>query len=222
MAGGSGDPHFIQPIRDKLQNVTKFLCYDVTGKSNEFIKIFTDSQFKTEVYGQLKDDYFMHNVLLKLRNHTIRIKANEIDFSSRIRFKWDDKQILTNNWLRFNNFFYRLKNNMVLVKTNKVDKITYGVMRKIDKLKKYYLDIALFGLSGNYSGKGGLMGKIGNKNISILPTVQSKDAVKATLIVDGRKTFGLEMKRNGEKCIFVPANNLLSPTKANEFLLENF
>ncbi|CAD5126279.1 DgyrCDS14435 [Dimorphilus gyrociliatus] len=64
-ATASKDPYFKQIVFDSLHSMDRPICYDVTGKPNSYLKIVEYSKIGVEIYGQLKDDYYMHRIIIK-------------------------------------------------------------------------------------------------------------------------------------------------------------
>lgn len=218
--GANGDPHFIQKIFNHFTNKTDTICYDVAGQKDNFIKIFTDSKYKTQLFGQLKDDYYMHNIIFKISHNMLTASIDYIIFPSNSKIYWDDP--IESDWIASENFIFKLKKNFMLLKSNKNDELTYGILRKKDNFKKYFMDIVIYGLSTKYDGRDGLIGNIGNKRISILPAIQSNEIEQiTTIIINGLRLKGFYKKRKGEPCISLNIKDLISPLKLNEFLLDH-
>lgn len=60
--GGSGDPHFIQIVNDRVNKVDFPICYDVSGSKGDKILIIHDNFTDSRVYGVLLDDDYMHEI----------------------------------------------------------------------------------------------------------------------------------------------------------------
>lgn len=216
-SGGNGDPHFYQPILNKKFNETQNICYDITGNRGQFVKIFSQLKKNVEIIGQLKDDYYFHEISLQFHNVNIQIKTNQISLSPNLKLKWT--KMVKNDWSKHENFFFKSDNNFIIIKKNKTDKISFGIKRITDLLGRFYLDIFVFGLSVDYSDQDGLIGQIGNNKISIYPPVQAENDERRTVIVNGMKTTGYKKVRNGVSCFLVDVNHLLHPYKLNRYLL---
>lgn len=217
--GGNGDPHFNQYILNRLNNETTNICYDVTAEKNQYIKIFSQPKLETELFGQLKDDYYMHKMILKVKNHLIKIDVFNMNTENMV-LKWNDTA--NEEWMESNEMLFRKHYRVIEIKRHKDDDLTFEIIRRKDSLNKYYLDVALRGLKTDYTGMDGLLGRVGNNKISVYQQVQALDVSgRTTVLVNGLKTFGYEQIRNGKICTLVKVDDILHPQKLTDFILKD-
>lgn len=222
--GGKEDPHFRQKIFDRKFNETRNICYDVVGDAGQYINVFSQPKQNFQVLGQLKDDYYFHKIITQRKNTIIEITTEKIKLSF-LSLKWN--KINGNDWLKHENFVYKMKKNLILIKKQHdekeddkdiEEKFTFGIKRRRDSVGKYYLDILIFGLSTDYSEQNGLIGRIGNNDISVYPPVQSENDERRTVVINGITTIGYRKVRDGISCILIDVNYLLSPFKLKDYV----
>lgn len=215
-SGGNGDPHFDQLIKDATFNDTKQICYDISGGSNDIIQILNEPKKLLKIYGQLKDDYYLHKIFIDLYLSHIEVNIHEIIILPDLKKNWN--QIEKKIWTEFSNFHFTLKTQ----KRKKIlffdfhDKISFAIKKNMNELGNFYLDILIFGLTTDYSGKDGLIGRIGNNKITIYPSIQ--ESMKTTIIVNNHKSFGYKKKRNGRICYLIDVKYLLYPYRLENYI----
>lgn len=216
--GGSGDPHFMQTIFDHRSNKSQIICYDVVGNSDQFIQIYSDSKRQTKLVGQLKDDYYMHKIFAYLIDNQIEATTDHISLPMNLRVKWNE--MVDKQWLQLDNIYVKFDDNFVNIKLNSKDEISFGIKRNKDNVGKYYLDAFVYGLMDDYSGKDGLLGRIGQNKISIYSSIQDAkgEESRKTVVINNKKSVGYEMKRNGISCTLVDVESLLYPFKLNSYI----
>jgi len=219
-AGVDCDPHFNQYIFNRETNETTRICYDVIAEPNQYLEIFTQPKMETRLMGQMKDDYYMHKIILQLGDGIIEADVDQIlIFTGARRLLWNS--IVHDRWTPFRGILFKQSKNTVEIKRYENDELTFGIVRSRDSVGKYYLDVFINGLSTDYSGLDGLLGRIGNNRISVYPNVQSTAINgKTTVVVNGMKTIGYETDRYGKECAFINVNDLLTPKKLRDYIIK--
>ncbi|CAD5118084.1 DgyrCDS6823 [Dimorphilus gyrociliatus] len=205
-----GDPHFFQVVFDSKKNSTESICYDVTGKSGQLIVIASKSDPGITVFGRLKDDYYMHEIIIaKLdKNLTISLKG--------IRF--GDKEIeWLSSWtkeLRVADFTYKMTNSRVDVNVVTKDFPTMSVTRGVHGISSMHLNVEF---STTDTIEGGLMGHVNRNNYQFFNSVQrfsAYGAVKVNSIMAPAwlKTMG------HQSCWYMALKNLLAPSTIKDYI----
>jgi len=220
LIGVDCDPHFNQYIFNRETNETTRICYDVIAEPNQYLEIFTQPKMETRLVGQMKDDYYMHRIILQLGDGIIEADVDQIlIFTGARKLLW--KNVAHDRWTPFRGILFRQSKNTVEIKRHENDELTFRIVRNRDSVGKHYLDVFVNGLSTDYSGLDGLLGRIGNNRISVFPNVQSSVINrKTTVVVNGLKTIGYEKVRNSKECALVNVNDLLHPMKLKKYIVD--
>lgn len=217
-AGLNMDPHFSQHISNTLTKETTRICYDISTEKNQFIHIFSHQKYGIHFFGQLKDDYYMHKIILQIDNQIIQADIDYISFfTDKYALKWDN--IVNDDWFEFHGIHFRQYKDTIEVKRRKNDDFSFGIIRRKDQLGKYYLDVLLKGLSTDYTGMDGLLGRIGTNKIEIYPQIQESNVNSLkTVVINGYKTVGYGKIRGTVRCTFVKVDDLLYPKKLDNYI----
>lgn len=216
-AGVSGDPHFEQFILDEKFNVTKRICYDVIGKSNDIIEIFREPKKKINILGQLKNDYYLHKIIINVYFNQIKATIDHIIISPLFKRTWNE--LTENIFMDFSNFriIFKKRKQTETLFIDLHGKQSFAIQRKKNELENFFLNVIIFGLTTDYIGKYGLIGRIGNNNITIYPKIQDID--KTTVYINGIETVGYIKKRNGKICYLIDVNDLLYPFNIKNYII---
>lgn len=214
---GKGDPHFQQPVTATNGKITK-LCYDVTGYAGDVIHIMKEVHpTNVSIFGTLKDDYYMHKINIVIYSKMIEIGINEIwDSSQKTPFSW--QQINSNpDQIKISEYQLIMSKNILILISNfkKFERII--IRRKLSLLTGYHLDVEIKGLTGDYDGLDGLIGRIGQNKYEFFLPVQS-DLKKGSVKVND-KLFSGEMKNRGQGyCWYLNVKYLLSSSYLSNYL----
>ncbi|CAD5114103.1 DgyrCDS3249 [Dimorphilus gyrociliatus] len=194
---GSSDPHFLQIVKDKKTDKAKFICYDVTGKTGDKIRIFSDYSSNITVIGQPVDDYYMHKVFIYFPSGNLTITMNEIYLQSISIMQWKNEL----------DFFQSYNGRLSLKKTNHIlhirpsfsdSQLTYKIIKSKKLIGGYYLDISIEGLGFNYHKTGGLIGRIGRNDFNFYDNIQKQDLIteeKVGIVANGCLISGRKENR---------------------------
>lgn len=210
------DSLFNQIIFDKKFNKTQNICYKVAGDDGQLLHVFSLPKKNIKVFSKFRNDNYFSEISLQIGNGHIEVTVNAIFLSFYSRLEWNE--VIGKNWMEYEYFVYKMKKDSILFKINKKEKITFEVKRSINSKGKYFLMIIVNGLSTNYSSDGGLIGKIGNNEISIYPPIGREEKDGRTVVINGFLSIGYEKIINGSSCIFIDVNHLLSPFKLNQYV----
>ncbi|CAD5126220.1 DgyrCDS14389 [Dimorphilus gyrociliatus] len=158
-----GDSHFQQMVVDYPSQMTKSLCYDITGSPGEYLYIAGFSLNGIQVYGQLIDDHYMHRIIFKFDSGRITISTNNIIFDNEQPVNWiADLQKFT---FKSKKFEYLITRNHIFIKSLVYPGNIIQIQKSIHSLSEIHLDVSFKLSPKDYKQMDGLIGDIGKKNL---------------------------------------------------------
>ncbi|CAD5120018.1 DgyrCDS8601 [Dimorphilus gyrociliatus] len=220
-----GDPHFIQSVYDDRKKSLKSICYDISGNSGDTILILKqNSKNGMSVYGQLKDDYYMHSIKIISRLGNVTFDTETIHFSNGASLKWDNFVV---------EMLYFVGNYSVIFKKNRLQiSYLYGnarrnsieviIVRSNHQISGYFLDISFNGISNNYYNTDGLLGRIGKNNFRFYNSVQRGKGnyidQNVAVTINGHLITGRIVERNSVECWLLSIKDLLISNTVSDFI----
>ncbi|CAD5112768.1 DgyrCDS1982 [Dimorphilus gyrociliatus] len=205
-----GDPHFLQKVFDGKTKQLTNICYDVFAESNELISILHDNLTNSDVQGVLKDDYYMHQIIIRYKGGLIVVDSSFIMLNNH-KLEWAVSKY------NFDNLVIAVSKREVSIQTSyKNFKLTTIVRREFKQHTGSFLNVFFEGMdafSGRYNG---LIGDIGKRKYIINDGIQSNGKsvwLDGDTIIEGRVT-----KRFSSECILLPVNQLLHPKKLSDYV----
>lgn len=149
-ASATGDPHFRQPIIDETTWLVNYVCYDVSGKTGEYLYIAGFKRNNLKVFAQLKDDYYMHKIIIQSPFGNVTITKELIILDNKQIYNWEIGQ--ANFQTKF--FYYFNKKNKVVLemRTNSLKKfpLTILIEKGENLMNEVYFNVGFnFPLSWN-------------------------------------------------------------------------
>ncbi|CAD5126975.1 DgyrCDS14972 [Dimorphilus gyrociliatus] len=218
-ATATGDPHFKQIIFDQLHSMNQPICYDVTGTPDSYLKLVEYLKIGTQIYGQLKDDYYMHRVIIKSLLGNITISMNSVTIHNRTQLNWmeNSKRLL----IQSEGFTYDIFSNEILITILGETPIKVRIERKRHSLEQLHLDVSFKFLPKDYEEMSGLLGHIGKKDYKFYSSVQSNSDISnskvTTIAIDDNLIFGRKVERNGKYCWLMDVDDILKPLQISQF-----
>lgn len=211
-----GDPHFSQFIKDEKSLIKKLVCYDVTGKSNQYIHIISFNGINVHVYGQLLDDYYMHKMIIKTTFCNLSITLDEIFINNKKIGDWSnlfrEKDItLCNLKIKINSYKNSLEIRELVEKN-----FILNIIKSTNSLNQDYLNINVEKFINNLKSIGGIIGKVENNKYEFFENVQTNNHV--SIKINGRFINGIIQKRDSNQCYLIDFKSLINPLKINNFL----
>lgn len=204
------DPHFFQIVYDKKKNATESICYDVTGKSGQLIIIARNDKIDATVYGRLKDDYYMHEIIISASNKNLTVGLKNIQI--------DDKEIeWVSSWTKvyaIENFTYKMTNSRIDINIDDDTFPTVSVSRGVHGQSSMHLNVEF---SSTKQIEEGLMGHVNKNDYQFYNSVQrfsAYGAIKVNKIMAPAwlKTMG------HQSCWYMALKNLLAPSTIDDYL----
>ncbi|CAD5122857.1 DgyrCDS11259 [Dimorphilus gyrociliatus] len=94
-SGGNGDPHFRLLVSDSRgENIHKNIYFDVTAKEGDKIEIFKDESDNITIYGELKDDYYLHNIHVYIDRNLFQAGIDHIIWQNSNILSWKDQSFI--------------------------------------------------------------------------------------------------------------------------------
>ncbi|CAD5126575.1 DgyrCDS14668 [Dimorphilus gyrociliatus] len=216
----SGDPHFKQIVLDNISLKTESVCYDVTGSPGDYLHIAGFSSNGIQVYGQLKDDYYIHRIYIKSDCGKISALTNFIIIDNGQQINWNMQEIT----FKSKCFEYLITGNTILITSFLQPGKTIKIQKSIHSLSEIHLD-ARFKLSPkDYKEMNGLIGNIGKKKYKFHSKVQSDGNMGSKFIsidIDNKLMKGEKVERNKEECWLINVDNVLKPFKISKYVFVN-
>ncbi|CAD5126746.1 DgyrCDS14801 [Dimorphilus gyrociliatus] len=218
----SGDPHFKQIVLDYSGPTTKSICYDVTGSPGDYLYIAGFSLSGIQIYGQLKDDYYIHRIFIKSDSNKITVSTNYITLDNGKLFNWTGNMQKTS--FKSKHFQYLITGKYVFITSEEHPENTIKIQKSLHSLSEIHLD-ASFKLSpSDYKEMDGLIGDIGKKNYKFHSEVQLDGNIGSKFIsidIDDNLMKGERVERNKEECWLINVNDILKPFKISKYLYKN-
>lgn len=224
-----GDPHFRQRVYDERKKRFRTICYDVTGRSGDLIFLFKqNSKNSISVYGQLKDDFYMHIIKIVSVLGRVVFTTDKIVFSNGAILRWDD--FATEMLYIVGNYSVSFEKNRLKIsylnKNTQQDSLEIIVIRSNRQLTGYYLDVLFNGLNNKYDNIDGLLGRIGRNHFRFYSSVQRKSHIyrknpRVAVMVNGHLIIGKTIKRNDEECWLLSVKDLLIYNAVSDFIISD-
>ncbi|CAD5126736.1 DgyrCDS14792 [Dimorphilus gyrociliatus] len=218
-ASAIGDPHFKQYILDISSSKIIPICYDVTGSPNDYLHIAGFSEGEIKIYGQLKDDYYFHELIIKSCVDSITITTHDIFFQNGSTLEWKDK--LTNSVFKSKIFEFQIVENEILISFLKYSLVAIHVEKSVHSLSEKHLNINLKVSPNDYERMNGLIGDIGKKEYTFYPEVQPDQGSSSKLgsiLIGKNLVTGTKSDRDEVGCWLMNVNDILKPFKIFNYL----
>lgn len=204
------DPHFFQIVYDSKKNATESICYDVTGKSGQLIIIARNDQIDTTVYGRLKDDYYMHEIIVSSSNTNFTVGLKNIKINNQI-IEW------ASTWTKVytvENFTYKMTNSKIDINIDDDTFPTISVTRGVHGISSMHLNVEF---SSTRNIKGGLMGHVNKNDYQFYNSVQRFSAYGAVKVNNFMAPAWLKTMGH-QSCWYMALKNLLAPSTIEDYL----
>ncbi|CAD5115531.1 DgyrCDS4499 [Dimorphilus gyrociliatus] len=213
-----GDPHFSQLIVDRQTEQIERICYDVSGKSGDYIEIYTHQPTKTYVYGQLLDDYYMHIIKIFSTLGNVTVSTKHVKFNNEVLYAWEESNDI--RLYHRGGYMIKIDDNSVTVEVVNKEDMTFRVTRSKHPVTGHYLDFGVFGML-KYDNVDGLLGRIGNNLFKFYDFVQTEDNTKrGTILINGH--FAVASKKSkSNSCWLVDVKDVLHPYSITDYILRN-
>lgn len=218
-ASTSGDPHFKQPIIDRISGEMKQICYDVTGQSGDIINIVGFNNHQITFSGELMDDYYIHKIIIKSQCENITVTTNFLSV----------KHIQSNIWqendVNFQSecFNFAKKKNKIYISTksklNFKSPLNFFIEKLSHSISEVHLDIGFKISPNDYPQMTGILGTIGQKKFSFFENTQEKKENKrrSAIMIDGKVINAQIQTRNNSPCWLVDINYLMTLEQKQKF-----
>lgn len=225
-----GDPHFMQRVFDERKKRLRTICYDVTARSGDTIFILKQSGINSmSIYGQLKDDFYMHIIkIVSVLGH-VTFTTDKISFSNGAHLRWDD--FVTDMFYVVGNYSISFEKNQIKIsylnKNLQKHPLEVIVIRSNRPLTGHYLDVSFNGINNKYDNIDGLLGRIGRNHFRFYSSVQRKSSKfrrtpKVAVMVNGHLIVGKIVTRNNEECWLLSVKDLLIYNTVNDFVISEY
>ncbi|CAD5126908.1 DgyrCDS14924 [Dimorphilus gyrociliatus] len=222
-ASATGDPHFAQNVVDQSTMSTKQICYDVTGKMGDYIYIASFSNSGIKVFGQLKDDYYMHQIVIQSPSANVTVALDDILFGHKHNIEWNEN--IKEMTFQTNELKCEIVNDKKFLCTELKSSFQIAVEKSKHFLGEMHLDVGFGLLPKNYIEMGGLIGDIGKKEFQFFSPVQVDQNILTSEIVavqvDKNLLKGNVVKRNGQACWLLDTNEILKPMKMTNYMFKD-
>lgn len=213
-SGASGDPHFLQYVKDQLTSKQKVICYDVTGQTEQSIKILTINNGKYQILGKLLDDYYMHSIeILAHRQKLMNVTKNSIFHKKNLITHWVNDQKRN---LKIGDFDILIDRNLVILKNLNLAKFKMEIQRKQNLMRKTFSDASFALELKRKQDLGGLIGDVGKNHYKFLQSVQANG--KNLVLVNGFLKTSTLKERGHKKCMLFNINDLLSANSYDKYV----
>lgn len=216
----SGDPHFQQQIFDEESLSWNNICYDVTGVSGQNIHIYEFKSTNISVFGELLDDYYMHQIQLFLQSTSLKITVNEIFYENQRISSWhslnenEQQKMILHKDIEIS--LTKPNSNEIVIK-QKSNNFEIFIKKSINNFNILHLDVYLKMNNFGYENMGGLIGYVGNRKYKIFKSTQKRENM-LTLKAENSLINGEIKTRNGKECIFVNFKQLIYPKMHKNFI----
>ncbi|CAD5126554.1 DgyrCDS14652 [Dimorphilus gyrociliatus] len=215
----SGDPHMKQIVLDYPSLITKAICYDVSGSPGDYLHIAGFSLSGIQVYGQLKDDYYMHKIIIKSDSGKITTSTNHIILDNGQLINWTGN--MQKSTFKSKEFQYLITRNHVFITSLENGGKMIKIEKSIHSSSENHLD-ASFKLSpDDYKEMDGLVGDIGKKKYIFHEEIQSDRNIGSKFIsidIDNKIIKGVKVERGNEECWLINVNDILKPFNISKYL----
>ncbi|CAD5126496.1 DgyrCDS14610 [Dimorphilus gyrociliatus] len=219
----SGDPHFEQIVFDGLHSMNMPICYDVLGTPDSYLKIVEYSKIGVEIYGHLKDDYYMHRIIIKSVIGNVTVSMNSISIHNKTQVNWieNSKRIIIQS--KF--FNYEIFSSEILITILQETPIIIKIEKARNFIDQWHLDVSFKSGPKDYVEMSGLLGHIGKKEYKFYSSVQSDSDIsnskKTTIGIGNNLIIARKVERNGKYCWLMAVDDILKPIHISNFFFQN-
>ncbi|CAD5126308.1 DgyrCDS14461 [Dimorphilus gyrociliatus] len=196
-ASATGDPHFAQNVVDK-------------------------STIRIKIFGQLKDDYYMHKIVIQSPSANITVSLKDIHLGQKDTIQWNEnsKQMT----LQTNQLKCEIVNGKKIIFTELKSLNAIAVEKSKHFLGEMHLDVGFRLMPEDYNEMSGLIGDIGQKKFKFFTAVQiGEDSLNNEMVsiqVDNKFLRGSVVQRNKKSCWLLDVNDILKPLKTTDYLFK--
>ncbi|CAD5126818.1 DgyrCDS14851 [Dimorphilus gyrociliatus] len=219
----TGDPHFEQVVNDISTLEKKHICYDVTGTTGDYIYIAGFSMKGIKIFGQLKDDYYMHKIVVQTPFGNMSFSIDSFTLDNKKTFAWNHS--LQNLLLATDQFKYHIKNSKMIVITERRSSFSIKIQKSTHGLGEFHLDVSFKTVPEDYPQMTGLLGDVGKKHFTFYSMIQSNrdesEFKSVAVIVNNNLIRGrLQNRKDQISCWLMDINDILKPFKISNYLLQ--
>lgn len=206
-----GDPHFRQPVIDQLTGKIKEVCYDIKGSGGDILNIIGFKKNNIQVFGELKDDYYMHKIFIPFLFENITITPAKLFIGKHRQIKWEKE----NKVLKSKYFNFIFQDTKIYLSSNENfpfnEPFKMIIESGIHSLSELHLDVSFKYSVNEYPFMTGIIGKLGQKKISFFNNVQMKNynLAQNSIILDGKLFKSHLIYRKEKECWFLEAKNFM-------------
>ncbi|CAD5126655.1 DgyrCDS14734 [Dimorphilus gyrociliatus] len=206
-----GDPHFSQKVIDSRTKRLRNICYDIVGRSGQSIYILNDNSTNTSVQGILKDDYYMHQIIIQYKGGVIIVDNSFIQINDK-KLKWFN---LVKYKVRLANIHVKSTEEIHIETFYKQFKLVTIVKKEFKAYSGTFLNVYFEHINIFYENLGGLIGDIGKKTFIFNENIQgNSNNVK----VDNIEIESTITRRLSNECHLLPLVQLIHPKTISDYV----